>query len=114
MGLIGATAARQGGNKQLMWYSHWLRIWIAVPALILVSALLGGRSAPSTQAQGHPKPGAPLALQLLVTSRNTNSVMRYDGTTGAFIDAFVAPSSGGLSQPWGLRFAPDGNLLVSS
>jgi hypothetical protein len=40
--------------------------------------------------------------------------MRYDGITGAFIDAFVAPNSGGLISPYGLRFAPDGNLLVSS
>ena len=43
----------------------------------------------------------------------TNStVLRYDGTTGAFIDAFVPPGSGGLVIPGGLVFGPDGNLYV--
>lgn len=31
-------------------------------------------------------------------------VLRYDGTTGAFIDAFVAPGSGGLDDPAGILF----------
>ncbi len=40
--------------------------------------------------------------------------MRYNGTTGAFIDAFVTAASGGLDLPRGLAFGPDGNLYVSS
>ena len=41
-------------------------------------------------------------------------VLRFDGTTGAFIDAFVPAMSGGLDGPFGLVFGPDGNLYVSS
>ncbi len=35
------------------------------------------------------------AIDLLVSSLGTDSVLRYDGTTGAFIDAFVPAGSGG-------------------
>jgi hypothetical protein len=38
--------------------------------------------------------------------------MRYDGRTGAFIDAFIAPDSGDLVQPSDLLFQGD-RLLVS-
>lgn len=64
-------------------------------------------------------PGAPaLAAQaqsydLLVSSRGTNSVKRYDGTTGAYLDDFVAPGAGGLSVTQELLLAPDGSLLVT-
>jgi hypothetical protein len=51
---------------------------------------------------------------LLVSSVNTDSVLRYDETTGAFVDTFVPPRSGGLAQPCGLVFGPDHNLYVSS
>ncbi len=50
----------------------------------------------------------------LLVSSATNEVLRYDGQTGAFIDAFVTAGSGGLSGPTGLVFGPDGNLYVSS
>jgi hypothetical protein len=43
-----------------------------------------------------------------------NGVNRYDGRTGAFIDAFVPQGSGGLSVPVGLTFGPDGNFYVAS
>jgi len=39
-------------------------------------------------------------------------VRRYDGNTGAFIDAFA--SGGGLDSPSGILFGPDGNLYVSN
>ena len=51
---------------------------------------------------------------LLVSSASTDNVLRYDATTGAFIDAFVPPGLGGLFSPVGLVFGPDGNLYVSS
>jgi hypothetical protein len=54
------------------------------------------------------------AAELLVGNVNTDQVLRYDGTTGAFLDAFVAAGSGGLSLPGGLVFGPDGALYVSS
>jgi DNA-binding beta-propeller fold protein YncE len=51
---------------------------------------------------------------LYVNSQDNNSVLRYDGTTGAFIDAFIRSGSGGLSTPRGLVFGPDGNLYINS
>ena len=49
---------------------------------------------------------------LYVSSAVTDNVLRYDGTTGAFIDVFA--SGGGLDRPGGLVFGPDGNLYVGN
>jgi streptogramin lyase len=58
---------------------------------------------------------------LYVSSSGSNSVLRYDGTTGAPLPApgkpdavFVDPGDGGLRGPVGLLFGRDGNLYVSS
>lgn len=48
---------------------------------------------------------------LYVANAAANSVMRYNGQTGAFIDTFA--TGGGLSSAQGLAFGPDGNLYVS-
>jgi DNA-binding beta-propeller fold protein YncE len=48
---------------------------------------------------------------LFVSSRYTNSVLEYNGTTGAFVRTFA--SGGGLIQPLGLAFGPNGDLFVS-
>ena len=56
----------------------------------------------------------PSGGSLYVSSANTDSVLRYDGATGAFIDMFVPTGSGGLLGPRGFRFAPDGHLYVAS
>ena len=68
--------------------------------------------------------GIPPAAQgegpdLLVASQGSGSVLRYDGQSGAFIDAFVSAGSGGLASgcfhgPSGMLFGPDGNLYVTS
>src|SRR5438874_11021495 len=50
---------------------------------------------------------------LLVASFGTNSVQRYDETTGAYVDTIVDHHSGGLAQPFAPLFGPDGNLYVS-
>ncbi|MDX2060301.1 MAG: hypothetical protein SFV24_21005 [Gemmatimonadales bacterium] len=59
----------------------------------------------------------PLAGQprydLLVSSRATNSVKRYDGETGAFLGDFIAPGAGGLSLTQEVRIGPDGNVFVT-
>src|SRR5262249_58562491 len=55
------------------------------------------------------------------TSTTTNSVLRYDGATGAPAGAsgqsgdavFVAPGSGGLDGPVAMAFRPDGYLYVT-
>lgn len=60
---------------------------------------------------GHPGGGQ---FDLYVTSLRNQSVMRYDGTTGAPLGEFVASGSGGLQSAVGLTFGPDGNLYVAS
>jgi hypothetical protein len=53
--------------------------------------------------------------QLYVSSFNgTYVINRYDVSTGAFLDTFVAAGAGGLTRPTGIFFTPDGDLLVSS
>jgi DNA-binding beta-propeller fold protein YncE len=54
------------------------------------------------------------AAELFVSSFGRNEVLRYNGDTGAFVDAFVQGVSDRLDDPTGLVFGPDGNLYVSS
>ena len=51
---------------------------------------------------------------LLVDSKGTSSVLRYDETTGAFVDEFVTKNSGGLYSSADMDIGPDHNLYVSS
>src|SRR5262249_6718494 len=37
----------------------------------------------------------------------------FNGSTGAFLDTFVAPSSGGMIGPHAIAFGPDANLYVA-
>jgi streptogramin lyase len=48
---------------------------------------------------------------LYVGSAGTNSVLRYDGQTGAFLNVFA--SGGGLQSTHGITFGPDGDLYVA-
>ena len=56
----------------------------------------------------------PARADLLVAASETDAVLRYDATTGAFRGAFVAPGAGGLDQPRGMTSGPDGALYVAS
>ena len=55
-----------------------------------------------------------------MASEGTNNILRYNGTSGAFMSEFVAASAGsepfedGLAAPKGVVFGPDGNLYVAS
>jgi DNA-binding beta-propeller fold protein YncE len=58
---------------------------------------------------------------IYVASEESNAVLRFDGTTGAFVDRFVADDprtpedeSGGLDGPGAVLFDATGRLLVSS
>ena len=57
---------------------------------------------------------APARADLFVSSSFNDSVKQYNGTTGAFVTAFVPTGSGGLLDNTGLIFGPNGNLFVSS
>jgi sugar lactone lactonase YvrE len=52
----------------------------------------------------------------LYVASNQGEVLRYNGTTGAFLGTFVSKGSGGLgfSNYADLAFGPDGNLYVAS
>jgi WD40 repeat protein len=50
---------------------------------------------------------------LYISTESADSVLRYNGTTGAFIDTFVSAGSGGLNGANGIEFGPDGNLYVA-
>lgn len=54
--------------------------------------------------------------KLYVASFLSDQILRYDGTTGKFIDVFARGNQqpGGLNGPNGLLFAPDGNLYVTT
>jgi RHS repeat-associated protein len=52
--------------------------------------------------------------RFLQASQDTNSILQFDGTTGAFIGYFVPPGSGGLFKPNAIIFGPDGDLYVDS
>ncbi len=54
------------------------------------------------------------AADLLVGSFNTNSVLRFNGGKGNFIDDFVPSGSGGLNGPVAMTFGKDNNLYVIS
>jgi outer membrane protein assembly factor BamB len=56
---------------------------------------------------------------LYVASAANDRILRYDGTTGAFLNAFIQPNANGLGAtdldyPVDMAFGPDGNLYVSS
>ena len=49
---------------------------------------------------------------LYVSNYTEHNILKYDGSTGVFIDTFA--SGGGLENPFGLDFGPDVNLYVVS
>jgi DNA-binding beta-propeller fold protein YncE len=73
----------------------------------------GGLARPFALVFG-PSGHGPHDLDLYVVSRLTDSIKRYDGSTGAYLGDFVASGGGGLSEALGVTFGPDGNLYVAS
>ena len=58
----------------------------------------------------------PIAAEgLLVVSRATEQVLRYDPTSGAFLEVFIEPVTAGFQTPAGIALQPSsGDLYVSS
>lgn len=76
------------------------RVRPVLPALILL--LLSG--APPARAA---------ARDIFVSSRNTSSVKRFDGVTGAYLGDFLPTGQGNLLTPQEVRFGPDGQMYVT-
>ncbi|MCC6427483.1 MAG: beta-propeller fold lactonase family protein [Phycisphaerales bacterium] len=51
--------------------------------------------------------------RLYVLDSANNAVLRYNAITGEYLGEFVTPGSGGLSDPRGMVFAPDGKLYIT-
>src|SRR5438105_2583558 len=67
---------------------------------------LEDRCTPSAAVSGN-------AGYLLVPEFDHNNVLRFDATTGAFVDEFVKRDSGGVSEPYVAIYGPhDHNLYV--
>ena len=49
---------------------------------------------------------------LLVSSHRTDSILRYEGDTGDFVDVFVGSASGGIDGPGPMTVRRDGNVYV--
>lgn len=59
-------------------------------------------------------PGIAQHNYLLAASVFQDKILRFDAETGAYVDDFVSPNSGGLDEPSGMAVGPDGNLYVAS
>ncbi|HMO13219.1 MAG TPA: PEP-CTERM sorting domain-containing protein [Pirellulaceae bacterium] len=61
--------------------------------------------------------GATAQDELLVSDNFSNQILRYDGTTGAFLGVLVSGDpgvNGGLDAPVGMRISANNTLLVAS
>src|SRR5262249_26490850 len=73
-----------------------------------VSTLYASNADGSTATKNALVVSVPARTDLLVGSRATNSILRFNQVTGAFIDTFVTAGSGGLQGPGGVAIGPDG------
>lgn len=79
-----------------------VKLWTVLCALVVASLLVWASRANGQQAD------------LFVSAASRNAVFRFDGDTGQFLGEFVTSGAGGLSDPQGIAFGPDGHLYVAS
>jgi DNA-binding beta-propeller fold protein YncE len=75
---------------------------------------IAGLAASSSLGAPAPPGRARTKTFVYVTSYESDSVLKFNASTGAFVGVFVPPGSGGLNGPTGLTFGPDGHLYVAS
>ena len=80
---------------------------------VFVTANSGGIDHPDGMAFGPDANGDGID-DLYVTGWLSHSVVRYDGVTGASLGTYIAPGSGGLSNPFAFDFGPDGVYVTSA
>ncbi|MBT8486621.1 MAG: hypothetical protein HKO59_11995 [Phycisphaerales bacterium] len=79
-----------------------------------VPAGTGGLTEPAAVTFGPDRSGDDTP-ELYVSSFDGDSILTFDGSSGAFVDVFVTPGLGGLNGPdAGMSFGPDGHLYVPS
>jgi N-acetylneuraminic acid mutarotase/sugar lactone lactonase YvrE len=72
----------------------------------------GGLSNPADLVFG-PDGNLYISSQILPVGTSKQAVLKFNGTTGAFISTYVAPGAGGLIDPRGLAFDQEGRLYVA-
>lgn len=84
---------------------------VAVLGVSMVQSLVLAQS----DGEQPPGDGCGAAGDLYVADSGVqNRVLQYDGITGDFVCEFVSDGSGGLKDPNGVTFGPNGNLFVAS
>lgn len=108
-GVAGAVFSDMNGN----------RAWDRPPELLLGQIALGSRRYDTQDGRlvdiaGNGVHGFVQGPDgnIYATTWVGNSVVRYDGATGAFLGTFIA--GGALSLPWGIAFGSDGNLYIAN
>jgi DNA-binding beta-propeller fold protein YncE len=109
--LFAAAPQSRGGDLLLAAFG--------ADAIVRYNSTLGTFSTFAT----HPSMDGPTAMvygpdgNLYVLNEFSHNVLRFNGTTGAFIDEFISSATlavAGVPDPNDMEIGPDGNLYVSS
>ena len=105
---IARSVLTSVGNERRMTIAKRAHLILALAALTALAGSAVTLTSGPAPAAGHEDDD----VSLYVSSGNTDSVLAYDGETGALQRKFAR--RGGLTEPEGIAFGPDGNLYVSS
>lgn len=82
--------------------------------ILTLSILLIACDDSSGPSNGNNGPVNNPSYEILISSSQSNSIKRYDGSTGAYIDNFIDGAAVNMQNLQEVIYAPDGNLLVSA